>query len=106
MWHVSSCSGVATLRTAIHLLLTYLLVRASFVTFDAAPRFIIFCLGLTPRTRRLQYSDRAEIRSYSAAADSGMLPLHGIYCNLIAVYCTPSRISGQPQLSYFRHRCI
>jgi len=23
MWHVSSCSGVATLRTAIHLLLTY-----------------------------------------------------------------------------------
>jgi len=25
MWHVSSCSGVATLRTAIHLLHTYLL---------------------------------------------------------------------------------
>ena len=25
MWHVSSHSGVATLRTAIHLLLTYLL---------------------------------------------------------------------------------
>ena len=25
MWHVSSRSGVATLRTAIHLLLTYLL---------------------------------------------------------------------------------
>ena len=25
IWHVSSCSGVATLRTAIHLLLTYLL---------------------------------------------------------------------------------
>jgi len=25
MWHVSSCSGVATLRTAIHLLLTFLL---------------------------------------------------------------------------------
>ena len=25
MWLVSSCSGVATLRTAIHLLLTYLL---------------------------------------------------------------------------------
>jgi len=24
MWHVSSCSSVATLRTAIHLLLTYL----------------------------------------------------------------------------------
>jgi len=27
MWHVSSRSGVATLRTAIHLLLTYLLTR-------------------------------------------------------------------------------
>ena len=26
MWHVSSHSSVATLRTAIHLLLTYLLV--------------------------------------------------------------------------------
>ena len=24
MWHVSSCSGVATLRTAIHSLLTYI----------------------------------------------------------------------------------
>jgi len=28
MWHGSSCSGVATLRTAIHLLLTYLLILA------------------------------------------------------------------------------
>ena len=27
MWHVSSCSSVATLRTAIHLLLTYLLTH-------------------------------------------------------------------------------
>jgi len=27
MWHVSSRSGVATLRTAIHLLLTYLLPK-------------------------------------------------------------------------------
>jgi len=27
MWHVSSRSGVATLRTAIHLLLTYLLTH-------------------------------------------------------------------------------
>jgi len=28
MWHVGSRSGVATLRTAIHLLLTYLLTVA------------------------------------------------------------------------------
>jgi len=27
VWHVSSRSGVATLRTAMHLLLTYLLTR-------------------------------------------------------------------------------
>ena len=29
MWHVSSRSSVATLRTAIHLLLTYLLTQVS-----------------------------------------------------------------------------
>jgi len=29
MWHVSSRSGVATVRTAIHLLLTYLLTYSS-----------------------------------------------------------------------------
>jgi len=29
MWHVSSRSGVATLRTAIHLLLTYLFTTAA-----------------------------------------------------------------------------
>ena len=31
MWHVSSRSGVATLRTAIHLLLTYLLTYLLFI---------------------------------------------------------------------------
>jgi len=31
MWHVRSRSGVATLRTAIHLLLTYLLTSRCFV---------------------------------------------------------------------------
>ena len=37
MWHVSSRSGVETLRTAIHLLLTYLLtyVSACVLTVDA-----------------------------------------------------------------------
>ena len=35
MWHVSSRSGVATLRTAIHLLLTYLLTL---------PTPVLFCL--------------------------------------------------------------
>ena len=36
MWHVSSRSGVATLRTAIHLLLTYLLTVA--VLFEGSLR--------------------------------------------------------------------
>ena len=36
MWHVSSRSGVATLRTAIHLLLTYLLTVASCECPDCA----------------------------------------------------------------------
>jgi len=36
MWHVSSRSGVATLRTAIHLLLTYLLLPFS-LPFPSSP---------------------------------------------------------------------
>jgi len=34
MWHVSSRSGVATLRTAIHLLLTYLLTYLLTATLE------------------------------------------------------------------------
>jgi len=42
MWHVSSHSGVATLRTAVHLLLTYLLIihlvkLAKICTFSLLP---------------------------------------------------------------------
>ena len=37
MWHVSSRSGVATLRAAIHLLLTYLLVPTKFGCHGNAP---------------------------------------------------------------------
>ena len=33
MWHVSSRSGVATLQTAIHLLLTYLHLQTEQVVF-------------------------------------------------------------------------
>ena len=33
MWHVSSRSGVATLQTAIHLLLTYTCLKISLVTY-------------------------------------------------------------------------
>jgi len=36
MWHVSSRGGVATLRTAIHLLLTYLLLGLESSPVEAA----------------------------------------------------------------------
>jgi len=42
MWHVSSRSGVATLRTAIHLLLTYL---------PGGQRTVTDCLGCTDWNR-------------------------------------------------------
>ena len=35
MWHVSSRSGVATLRTAIHLLLSGLIIRGYIVCNDS-----------------------------------------------------------------------
>ena len=50
MCHVSSRSGVATLRTAIHLLLTYLLTfsnsagRAEIDTVSLPPAFCALCL--------------------------------------------------------------
>ena len=43
MWHVSSRSGVATLRTAIHLLLTYLEENIGILTRDTS---FVVCLGL------------------------------------------------------------
>jgi len=46
MWHVSSRSGVATLRTAIHLLLTYLLTY-----FTRRPITVAVILSTFPRTR-------------------------------------------------------
>ena len=45
MWHVSTRSGVATLRTAIHLLLTYLL--------SYGPVSVSVCLRRHQRSRRL-----------------------------------------------------
>ena len=43
MWHVSSRSGVATLRTAIHLLLTHLL---TYHEVSGTPSQIYFCVCL------------------------------------------------------------
>ena len=43
MWHVSSRSGVATLRTAIHLLLTYLLLSVQSAQFCSI-LFLLYCI--------------------------------------------------------------
>ena len=40
MWHVSSRSGVTTFRTAIHLLLTYLLYFTRGITFRVVRLFV------------------------------------------------------------------
>ena len=41
MWHVSSRNGVATLRTAIHLLLTYLLTNYSYLDCNYYFRLLV-----------------------------------------------------------------
>jgi len=53
MWHVSSCNSVATLRTAIHLLLTYLLTNLPWSPQDpllaAGFPILLTALFLCPR---------------------------------------------------------
>jgi len=50
MWHVSSRSGVATLRTAIHLLLTYTCLKISLVTnYGTVSRHICYVYRTHPK---------------------------------------------------------
>ena len=60
MWHVSSCSGVATLRTAIHLLLTYLLT-SYLLTVD----YIM-----------VRQEDKAKIRNVKVITSEECVPEH------------------------------
>ena len=53
MWHVSSRSGVATLRTAIHLLLTYLLTYPPPVKSSPASSMWIYTTGLRLQLTKL-----------------------------------------------------
>jgi len=55
MWRVSSRSGVATLRTAIHLLLTYLLLwwQAAASLLDGQPRLAAAVIGVRVITVKL-----------------------------------------------------
>jgi len=63
MWHVSSRSGVATLRTAIHLLLTYLTVDTRFVTHAERRQM----LTLLPATVVQQLRYRSSVISHLRA---------------------------------------
>jgi len=54
MWHVSSRSGVATLRTAIHLLLTFLTYLTTLPFHDVYRGTVSL---LRPRYRRAEYCD-------------------------------------------------
>ena len=90
MWHVSSRSGVATLRTAMHLVLTYLLITAakqkSYQTAHCNIKSAVLtllisssvavtqeCNGLNrmilSNTRLLQNCDRQENRKSSNQSD-------------------------------------
>jgi len=62
MWHASSSSGVATLRTAIHLLLTYLL------TYQA------FRLRATPEATVSGYQRPARDDNPVVASSVGIIP--------------------------------
>jgi len=48
MWHVSSRSGVATLRTAIHLLLTYLLTLTSLHSLGVSGQYQLTAVQRAP----------------------------------------------------------
>jgi len=59
MWHVSSRSGVATLRTAIHLLLTYFLAaHYSYAWLKKIDRRMCPLVKMTMINRFLKVSER------------------------------------------------
>ena len=68
MWHVSSRSGVATLRTAIHLLLTYRICRETW-------RWSAAGVGTTHSSADRRYDNRANHRRRPHRQDYITLPL-------------------------------
>ena len=110
MWHVSSRSGVATLRTAIHLLLTYLLTydktydTQSFVG-QAAPSCDIFNVGssyfhvpLTTVRHLLNVTDNSS----SAAAERR--DRHRALTPTVLLQLTRYRLIEPVALDYYRRR--
>ena len=74
MWHVSSRSGVATLRTAIHLLLTYLLTYL--------PVVLAVVLGAAGQREHVRGGDAqresADSSSQGASRAVQRVPAHGL----------------------------
>jgi len=69
MWHVSSRSGVATLRTAIHLLLTYLL---SYIVCSDAEIYRLRHEEHAALVERLRSSIEAHIHLLTKVRTSGV----------------------------------
>ena len=68
MWHVSSRSGVATLRTAIHLLLTYRCSQPALVDASADPAFKGMFVRPPPYVEQAAAPAPAADQTSSAAA--------------------------------------
>ena len=76
MWHVSSRSGVATLRTAVHLLLTYLLTSMKLLSSTVSCVWIVLTvynivililnIVLNTITQCLSQNKGAKISTYFA----------------------------------------
>jgi len=71
MWHVSSRSGVATLRTAIHLLFTYLLMISLVVSGSLA--CCLICKGLP--------TNLAQVLTTSSSYLHESDPLHRLHAS-------------------------
>jgi len=87
MWHVSSRSGVATLRTAIHLLLTYLLTY-----IDPAPLRIL----CGQRQKHILHMVDAVHREQAAATEYELLKLCWSRVGYVSVKNCRTRNSSRP----------
>ena len=119
MWHASSRSGVATLRTAIHLLLTYLL------TEDRARAHHKAIISLFPGVRRQTLTKMLTTKSSgrpqklqlcrqrvpcsrcgdreSRVADSSTCPRHDEVTRRQSTQCRSSGYIGNTDVSTVRH---
>jgi len=91
MWHVSSRSGVATLRTAIHLLLTYLLTYP----FN----------GPFSRTTRVSRYQKGKTNLDFTEARDGECQWHQLGCVQVCTSLQIDNHSSTPPLSFLQAGC-